>query len=168
MANCINKGLIEIVGISNNLPTDPTDFIEIILEEDLTIPEQKPDVEQIVKVIANAEILATNVVTTPVVNDGASPLLDGDFLTGFILTIEGVICQKVQYVADEPEQSVHSAHFNCPFSTFITLPTNLDPSGEIKVTPFIEDISIKQVNERELTKCVTLFLNADVPTIVEG
>ena len=47
---------------------------------------------------------------------------EGQILTGWKLIIEGVLDHKIEYVADLPEQSVHSAHFRVPFSTFIILP----------------------------------------------
>lgn len=158
----IVKNLIEYAGIvdSSQLPyLDPTEsaFKQFTVEENLTIPQAKPDIEQIIRVMAESIISSTRVVKTP---KGAS--LDGHVLTGWKVIIEGYVNQKIEYVADEPTQSVHVAHFKIPFNTFIVLPPSPDFSKDIVVTvmPYIEDIFARQLDKRHILKNITLLLHA--------
>jgi hypothetical protein len=158
----IVKNLIEYVGISSpcqlpDLNPACAAFKEFTVEENLTIPVAKPDIEQIVRVMAEATITSTKVIKTPI---GCS--VEGQILTGWKVIVEGVINQKIEYVADEPTQSVHAAHFKVPFSTFIVLPPDpcFTKDKVVNVIPYIEDIFIKQMDKRHMFKNVTLLLHA--------
>lgn len=147
--------LIEVSGLADELPINPVNFKQFSVQETLSIPEVKPDVEQIVSVIAKVVIKSTNVIDTPV---GTSR--EGQILTGKKLVVEGVIVQKVEYVADIPTQKVHAAHFNMPFSTFIVLPSSFELGTPIEVTGYIEDIYIQLLDKRKIFKNVTILLDA--------
>lgn len=147
--------LIEVSGISDELPVNPIHFKQLSVQEVMSIPTVKPDVEQIVCVFAEIIIKYSNVIRTP---RGTS--VEGQKLTGYKLVVEGVIAQKVEYVADEPTQSVHAAHFNMPFSTFIVLPATFVPGTPVEITGYIEDIFVKLLNKREIFKNVTILLDA--------
>lgn len=153
----IVKGLIEYSGIveSSQLPTHMTAFKQFTVQENLTIPDAKPDIEQIVRVMAEASITSTKIIKTPT---GTS--LEGQNLTGWKLIVEGILHQKIEYVADEPTQSVHAAHFKIPFSTFIVLPCSITTDMLATVVPYIEDIYAKQLDKRHIFKNITLLLDA--------
>lgn len=149
------KNLIEISGLADSLPVNPTVFREFTVHETLVMPEAKPDVEQILKVIAQAGITSTRVIRTPI---GRS--LEGQILSGFKLIVEGEILQKIEYVADKCNQSVHAVHFNIPFSTFIVLPSNYTIGTPVAVTAYIEDIYVETIDKRTIFKNVMLLLDA--------
>lgn len=151
------KNLIEILGIADSLPENPTVFKQFTIQETLTLPEAKPDIEQIVKVIAQVVINNTRVIRTPV---GTS--LEGQVLSGYKLVVEGEVRQKIEYVADECTQSVHAAHFDVPFSTFIVLPVGFTIGTPITVTPYIEDIYIEALDKRTIFKNIILLLDATI------
>lgn len=153
----IVKNLIEYSGIVNSsqLPTHMTAFKQLTVEENLTIPTAKPDIEQIVRIMAEAKITSTKIIKTP---KGIS--LEGQKLTGWKVIIEGILLQKIEYVADEPTQSVHSAHFKIPFSTFIVLPCSITNDLVVTIVPYIEDIYAKQLDKRHIFKNITLLLDA--------
>jgi len=159
MASYVNN-LIEYAGItefshpSTELPAQAA-FKEFTLEENLTIPCAKPDIEQIVRVMAEVIITSTKIITTP-----KKTSLEGQILTGWKVIIEGYVNQKVEYVADEPTQSVHAAHFKMPFSTFIVLPEDFPPGDVVTIVPYIEDIYAKQLDKRHIFKNITLLLHA--------
>lgn len=148
------RNLIEISGLADNLPANPTSFKQFSVQENLCIPQAKPDIEQIVKVIAEVVITSTKVIKTPVATS-----LEGQILTGKKLIVEGELVQKVEYVADEPTQSVHAAHFSVPFSTFIVLPGNFAIGTPVTVTGYIEDIFVEQIGKRCIFKNVTILLD---------
>lgn len=147
--------LIEISGLADTLPQNPTIFKQFIVQEALELPEAKPDIEQIVKVVAQVVVLSTKVIRTPV-----AVSLEGQRLTGFKLVVEGEVRQKIEYVADECTQAVHAAHFNVPFSTFIVLPPTYAIGTPVHVTGYIEDIFVEMIDKRTIFKNVTILLDA--------
>lgn len=139
------------------VPVAPTTFKQLSKDEVVTIPIQKPDIEQIINVLVEIQIIDTRVIETI---KGIS--IGGQKLTGYKLIIEGKINQKVEYVADEPQQSVHAAHFKVPFSSFIILPEDFQIGTNIEVEPFIEDVYYKLIDKRTLFKNTTFRLLAKI------
>lgn len=160
MAHYVSN-LIEYAGIADVLPTAPTAFKQFTVQENVCLPEAKPDIEQITRVMADIVIIHTKVIKTPGTCDAPVTSLEGQTLTGWKLIVEGEVRQKVEYVADEPTQSVHAAHFNVPFSTFIVLPCNFVPGTPVVVTPYIEDIFAKQIGKRCIFKNITILVTAE-------
>ncbi|MBM7625128.1 DUF3794 domain-containing protein [Sporohalobacter salinus] len=159
MANKL-KNLIEYEGIADSLPefTDPINPIkELTIDRRCTVPDAKPDIEQILKIESELEIIETNVIQTPTATS-----LEEQNLTGWKLTIEAEIKQKIQYVANEPTQSVHAMHCNLPFSAFIILPDDFMEGQDVFVEGFIEDIFALQTDLRSFFENVTLLLVAEV------
>ena len=153
----IVKNLIEYVGIVDyaDLPTSMDSFKQLTVQENLTIPDAKPDIEQIIRVMVEAKITSTKIIETPI---GKS--LEGQILTGRKIIIEGILNQKIEYVADEPTQAVHAAHFKVPFSTFIVLPEDFEDGTFVTIIPYIEDIFGEEMDERNIFKNVTFLLHA--------
>jgi hypothetical protein len=155
MSSFVNN-LIEYAGIADVLPTTPTAFKQFNVQENVCLPCEKPDIEQISKVMAEVVITSTRVIKTP-----KAESLEGQVLTGWKLIVEGEVRQKVEYVADEPTQSVHAAHFNMPFSTFIVLPSTYVPGTPLVVTGYIEDIFAQQISKRCIFKNITILVTAE-------
>lgn len=135
-------------------------WTQIFIPEVLCVPCQKPDIEQIISISAAVEILSQRVICTP--GDCHIPLTNEECtdLTGRKLIIEGVLRQKIVYAAAVKEQSVHSAHFDVPFSAFIVL-SPCDPlTRKFKIDACIEDIFVTAVTPREIFKNVTLVIRA--------
>lgn len=176
--NC-NAELIDISGLCN--PMDVTNvisqypyWIQMNVPETLTIPEQKPDVEQINSVNVSVDIIRKEVVKVPVspvdANGEYISNLEGKVSTGRKLIIEGLLCQKVVYTANEPEQPVHSAHFYVPFSSYIVVPNEIEFNNgsttidslevDFQVNSCIEDVAVNMLDLRTILKQVTLLLYA--------
>lgn len=158
---------IEIVGLCDEFPDNTQgSFTQLKVPEVVTIPEQKPDIEQVIQILVEAKITNLRLIETPV---GVSE--EGQILTGEKLVIEGKIHQKVIYVADvsDGSQPVHSAEFDVPFSTFVVVPKCyiglIKPGKEdiINVQACIESVFIEQINSREVIKSSMLFINAIFP-----
>ena len=161
MANL--SDLVEFVGVADEFPClegEEDYWTQLSVAETLEIPEQKPDIEQIAKVVVEVELISQRVVKTPV---SYCDNLAGNKLTGKKLILEGYLRQKVFYVADVPEQSVHVAHFKVPFSTFVVIPKATSLYAKFRVDSYVEDIFIKMNNNREIFKNITLFLHV-IPT----
>lgn len=153
----ITRDLIEYYGISNSLPISSNSFTQYNKEDELVLPVQKPDIEQIVKVYCEAKIVNTALIKTP---RGKS--LEGLILTGYKLLVEGEIKQKIQYVSCHSNQAIHTANFLSTFISFIVLPDTFTPSSYVTPSAFIEDISASLSSPRCIYTNITLLLNADV------
>lgn len=166
---CSNNQFIDIVGLCD---LDSIDFsmypywTQISIPENLLIPEQKPDLEQINSVSVGVEIFRAKVIVTPASNEEN---YEGKNLTGRKLIVEGGLFQTISYTALLESQSIHTAHFMVPFSAYIVIPARIYIPGVGPVDPLelnfqvnacIEDIFIKDFCERQIFKNVTLLLQA--------
>jgi uncharacterized repeat protein (TIGR01451 family) len=145
--------------VSNEVSTDVglKIFKQISVDGNLQIPIQKPDAEDVLEAILNVSISETFLIKTPV---GES--YEGQILTGWKLIIKGKLSPKIKYVADEPTQSVHVAHYDTPFSTFLVLPPEYEKCKKINVNAIIEDVFIKRLDERTFFMNVTLLVEGKV------
>lgn len=150
-------------GLAQQLPENPKYFTQISIPEILTIPEQKPDMEQLVSVSTKAEIAAYHLIDTPCIKS-----YEGQLLSGKKLIIELNLKEIITYVADKPNQSTHAAHFEKTFkSVFVVVPKevagvpieNLLKQKKLVVTPYIEDIFALQRDERTVFKNITVLIN---------
>lgn len=154
-----------------NTPITTNMWTEFYLPEIVDVPELKPNIEGILEVRSCIEILSQRVIKTPLVKDttdaNGDPVLGTEIgngectnLTGRKLIIEGLLTQKVIYTAEVDEQTVHSAHFSIPFSTFIIIEPNTVLTQKFKITPYIEDIYVCKLSERSIFKNTTIFIKA--------
>ncbi|WP_343338692.1 hypothetical protein TPELB_08950 [Terrisporobacter petrolearius] len=118
-----NVGVYDVVRLTTN-SSDELEISEIIAENAIVFI-QKPD---------NPDQL---IITKP--NE------EGTCLTGRKLIVEGILKQKVVYTADVDVQSVHSAHYEIPFSAFIIPYAKVE--GE--VTPY-ESVSLLIPGDRSV------------------
>jgi len=136
-------------------------FIQFTSNEQITVPEQKPDIEEISSVIVDPEIISLRIVNTA---KGLS--LEGQQLTGKKIVAEIKLRQKIMYVADEPTQSIHVVENEYYQSAFIVIPTKIegtDPeilleNNFLQVKVSVEDIVIGKMDERTVAKIVHLLL----------
>ena len=176
---CINDEHVNTMGAypANKMasvltsPVATNMWTEFFLPEIVDIPDVKPNMEGIIEVRSCIEILSQRVVKTPSVigyEEADGTFIPGNSignnectnLTGRKLVIEGLLTQKIIYTAEVAEQSVHSAHFSIPFSTFIIIEPNTPLSQRFKVTPYIEDIYVCRLSERSVFKNTTIFIKA--------
>ena len=151
--------------------TDTDKWTEFYLPEIVDIPIVKPDIEGIVEIHSQIEIISQRVIKTPVVNGYAGsngvyiqgeniPNSECTNLTGRKLIIEGLLKQKIIYTAAVDEQSIHSASFVIPFSTFIIIEKDTPLSQKFRITPYVEDIFAYRLSERSVFKNTTIFIKA--------
>lgn len=124
------------------------------ITETIILPAEKPDIEQVVQVYANAHIDNYKVISSPI---------------GKKIYMKGTLSQQILYVADLPSQPVHAVHSTVPFCNFI----DIHPSctrhqyQHILCNPpqvLIEFIEAVAVNPREISKCAILFFWFSKPT----
>lgn len=143
-------------------------FTEIAIPETVEIPCQKPDMEDLLSVMVDAEVISTRLVKTPI-----STSYEGQQLRGYKLIVELKLKQKIKYVADEPTQSVHAAHFEKTVSSiFVILPPTIDgcdterlfKNKKLTVTPYVEDIYAAKMNCRKIFKNIVVLINVTANT----
>lgn len=172
---CTTEHNYSVIGLCDLTKTDfgnittTQPWTEISVPEVLSIPGCKPDVESVDKIYINAKVTSTKIIETPKsprpTGGAFIPNPEGLILTGRKLLVDGILCQTIVYTADVPEQTVHSAHFNIPFCTFIVLPEDVDVDlDSFCVRVCIEDVYAKVLNPRSIFKNVTLFLYAEEVT----
>ena len=171
MSNVVRKG-VEGIGISPSLPKlcSNSYFTEVAIPETVTIPDVKPNMEELLSVMVDAKIVSLRIIKTP---KGTSQ--EGQTLSGRKLSIELQLNQKIKYIADEPTQSVHAAHFQYNVnSIWVVVPEKLMYKGhevpietlllqgKLIVTPYIEDIYGEQLDKRTVFKNITILINVVV------
>jgi len=164
MANVLS-GLVEGIGIANELPENPLYFTEVSIPETLTIPPQKPDMEDLQSVMVDTEIISIRIADTPVAVSN-----EGQNLSGCKLILELKLREKVKYIADEPTQSIHAAHFeNVLQSIFVVIPCEINGCSvkdllrrnKIGVCVYIEDIYAAMKDKRTIFKNITLLVDVN-------
>ncbi|ADL13016.1 DUF3794 domain-containing protein [Acetohalobium arabaticum] len=140
-----NDDLVELQGLYE--PEDIKKYCklpkkEFVKELKLKVPEEKPDIEQLAKILINADVFKFKTINT---------------IEGLKVIFQGKINKKILYVADNPEQSVHAAHFQTSFCQFLKLPDSFKVK---KIKVFIEDVSTTIVNPRKINECVVIFVCA--------
>ncbi|WP_432665822.1 DUF3794 domain-containing protein [Wukongibacter baidiensis] len=149
------KGLIEYLGVSNNLPKAPSSFKHLNLQNTLTLSNADPDINEILKVTADTDVIETKIITTP-----KATSFDGKILTGWEVIVENQLELKIEYSTGLVNQPIHIVCFSIPYSTFIILPNYFKPSHSVKVSGYIENIHTRHLNKREIFQNTVIFLDA--------
>lgn len=160
--NCFNS-CTKTLGINKELPVNPLYFKELIVEDNLEIPRQKPNIEGLISITSEVEIISTKIICT---EDKKS--LEGQNLSGCKLIIQYKIKDLLIYTAEKLTQPVHSAHYESNFkSAFIIVPCEINGMNinqlleecKLKIIPYIEDICVKQKDNRNIKRCLTLLFD---------
>ncbi|WBW96627.1 Ig-like domain-containing protein [Oceanirhabdus sp. W0125-5] len=120
----------------------PECYTQILINGTVEIPAQKPDLEKIL----NFEV-------DPIVEN----IRQISTIAGNKFIISGSVDMHLTYVADEPEQSVHFAHFTKPFSTNVVCP-NIPLGTTVEPVIIIEHVQWHKVDERKVSKYIALFI----------
>lgn len=156
MASVANQS-IEYIGVESCNSSNYQYFKQFNKEQIIKIPAQKPDIEQLVKVWAEAAYLNQTIVRTPV---GTS--LEGQIMTGYKLFVTGEIKVRYQYVSCYAEQSVHTAEGIVALCEYVVLPSDFCESQEIFSRIVIEDIYSQKIDGRSINNNFTLMLIANL------
>ncbi|MCL2336152.1 MAG: DUF3794 domain-containing protein [Firmicutes bacterium] len=114
------------------------DSRQIVVRGAITIPDAKPDVEQVISTDKTAKIKSTKLLPDKVV-------------------VEGKLTVQVVYVAFEPPQSVHHFHGQIPFTGFVDLPGAL-PGMDLQTDVLVEDLKVTPSSKDTRVFDVTVVL----------
>lgn len=138
-------------------------FTQIILDGNLVIPSCKPPKSHILDV--THQVMIRDVETIHVVLPSPLPPTDG-----YKIVVSGTITLYIQYVADVPDQKVHTVHYELPFNAIIMSDCALNtsfflipPGDPILPDNFIthvcvEKIRVTQIDSRTLSKEIVLMV----------
>ncbi|MEG1703138.1 MAG: DUF3794 domain-containing protein, partial [Niameybacter sp.] len=145
------------VSNSVSLQMNISTFKQMSIENYLCIPEAKPDIEAINNATGTIDIGSMNVIET---TQGIS--VEGQNLTGYKLIVRGTLNLVIEYTALNEIQSVHSAHYSVPFSTFIILPKDYSIGRRIEIDSLVEDIYYNAIDIRKFFTNTTVLINAKI------
>lgn len=141
----MNKDLIEICGVtpSCDFPKFGPDYpcTEISDTDNLCIPCKKPDIKDILQIWVSVSICSIKTLCTPV---------------GKKLVINGIKHVKIMYVANNSCETVHCAHFEIPFCSFILLKHWC--SKIIDICTAVEHVCIHKHNSRCFCLSTIIFI----------
>lgn len=146
---------IEICGISDTFPSFSNTFKEFQIQKNLCIPAHKPDIEEIIYANICTKIWESYTIPSP-----NSISQEGQVLTQNKLIVYGEILLKIQYTAYSFDQSVHASEFKIPFSNYIVMDEHYNPDLDSYISPYIEDVFIRQVSKRNFYTNIMLLLDA--------
>lgn len=153
----ILRDLIEYNNISQACLENIENFKQTNLDCVFCIPVKKPNIEQITKVWVDPCIKCEKLVKTPI---GTS--LEGQRVTGYKYLIEGSMYLKIEYVALETEQSLHTADTEVPFCAYVVLPEDFNKNALITPSILIEDINSTQMDSRCIYNNITFMAIVDI------
>ncbi|MGL5675364.1 MAG: hypothetical protein ACRDDX_03030 [Cellulosilyticaceae bacterium] len=150
---------------STTLPCCAEYFKEAVIQEIITLPQEKPDIERVQKIMVWPEIEEMKLIPT---EKGVSN--EGQILTGLKLLVKLRLKQKILYVADRCTQSLHAAHFDNITNLFIIVPETINcestcalfAKGQLRVVPYVETVQFRMLDGRCIHKCVSVFVNMEV------
>lgn len=131
-------------------------FAEIVINDNLIIPEPKPDIELITNVSKNFEISDVEVLDVNLGNH-----------LGRKVIIAGTLFLGIEYSAAVPSQELHFAHFCVPFKVMIKqrpctttnrglLPADFD-INDYNIRICVEHEQYHVVSPRELSKVLVVL-----------
>jgi hypothetical protein len=97
---------------------------QINIRREVEIPQEKPPAQKILQIFSSS------------VDITRSDILDGKVI------LEGTLVLQIIYVAAEPDQPVHHAHVEIPFTTFVDLP-GAYPGMNLLVRPRVEFVTVQ-------------------------
>jgi len=117
---------------------------QIVLRENLAIPDAKPIVARVIDHVSTVDIGMTTVLPNKII-------------------VNGVINLRVIYEANVPSQSVHVAHFTIPFESFVEIP-GAQPGMSVVASADVEFVSIDVAADGR-TLSVRMILRVNVKVI---
>lgn len=146
---------IEISGIADTFPSYSNTFKQFQIQKNLCIPSEKPDIEEIIYANIYTKTCESYTISSP-----KSISQEGQILTGNKLIVYGEILLKIQYTAYRFDQSIHASEFKIPFSNYIVMDKHYNADLESYISPYIEDVFIRQVSKRNFYTNIMLLLDA--------
>ncbi|MGL4656486.1 MAG: DUF7507 domain-containing protein [Sarcina sp.] len=142
---------------TDSIDLGKSNFKQFNVESYLTIPDNRPDIENINIAKGTFDIKNYHIIKT-----ATNLSNEGQYLTGHKLIVTGCLNFIIEYTALNLEEAIYSAHYCIPFSTFVVLPKDYAVGSKIDVQGGVEDIYFKAVSEREFFANVSGLINVKI------
>lgn len=155
-------------GISKHIPNVMEYFSQFDVKQTIDIPDPFPDISEVISVIITPRVISLKSVETI---KGKS--FEGENLSGCKLLLEVELNQKIMYVADNLQSSMHviqnmsmkSVHIDVPRFIEGTKTELLVKYEKFKTNIFTQDIVISGINPRKILATSFFILEAKyIPT----
>lgn len=160
---------IQYLGIAKTFPNGSKYFTETYFSDVLRIPDNCKDMNQILSSRASTQILNTKLIKTPIKISN-----EGQNLQGYKLLVELDFIQNITYL-EYPFNYNYSIDNPVRYVTlkdtlktiFIVLPSSINGESveslirknQFRVNPYIENVSIQQISNREFNSNIDLFID---------
>lgn len=142
-------------------------FTQFTVEEHVKVPDQKPDVEEVISAIVDSKIVSLNVIDTA---EGTS--YEGQNLSGKKIAVEIELRQKIMYISNTVVQSVHVVENLTLQSVYVVVPKLIygsKPEDLIKCKYFnpkivIENVMAEKIDCRNIFKNIIIFIEFTLVT----
>lgn len=140
-------------------------FNQTCYKEKISLPDEKPDIYDVISIIVDPVIISTRIVNTA---KGTSQ--EGQILLGKKVNIEIKINQKIMYTSTDQNHSVHVVENQYYCSSYIVVPELIlgsDPEDLIRakyLTPEIkvENVFTQKLDNRTIAKNLILYVELRV------
>ena len=140
-----------------NITAISPNFKEIFLDNMLYIPNNRPNLEEVVDITAQVEIYNYRIVKTL---KGISN--ENKTLTGYKAIITGLLKIFLEYTSKTNTNKVYSTSYESRFSTFLILPEEYIEGTPLEVNSFVEGIYHNIINNRNVFSTASLHVDAKV------
>ncbi|MGL6105709.1 hypothetical protein [Romboutsia sp.] len=143
-------------GISDYIPCDINSFTQQNKNTIITIHEDLPDIDEIIKVGVTSNIKDNKIVKT-----GIGKSLEGEILTGYKLLTEGEFIVRIDFCADNERGSIYTFKNFLFFNNSTTLDENINLNSKVMSSIYIEDVYAQKINQREILANISFILTAE-------
>lgn len=162
---------INIEGLCDNLQEVRTTISEFpywterVIQELVAIPGTSPRVSEVNSVNISINIIRKEVIVTPI---ASIENIEGKFVTGRKVVLEGQLCQIIEYTTVDPYDQLRTMTVYNPFSAYIVVPKEVDINGELidslsvnfDIYSCVEDLNVNNIDGCKLLKTVSVLFYA--------
>ncbi|MBF8984564.1 PD40 domain-containing protein [Lutibacter sp. B2] len=158
----LSNHLIKKIGINPCLKEKSKYFSLKSFEEVITLPEDMPDMKEIVSVMIEPEIISQKTIDSI---KGLSS--EGQYLSGKKIVLHVKLKQKILYAADIAKKTIHTIQNENFQSIYISIPLLMEGTDPkellkfeyLKTEIYTQDIIMKKINNRSIFKNVILLID---------
>lgn len=121
---------------------------QVTLEEDMNVPDSRPDVESIIQESGNIKIEDTKILENQVV-------------------INGNLEIKILYISDSEDRTIHRLDAKLPFEERLNL-EGVEPGDNIRVKWDLEDLKVYLINSRKMNMQALVTLMASIDELYDA
>lgn len=146
-----------------DMPKTAKYFQDVTIIDTVIIPDYYPAIDSISSIVVYPKILYTKLINTPM-----SVSYEGQHLSGYKLIIELNLQEKIKYVAEDTEQSVHAINYTSTHkSIFIVVPKEINGNSisdlirrkKFSAMPYVQDVFAIKKSPRSIYKAVSILVN---------